>query len=211
MNDDTALAAVHARLEALERRCERFRRAGVLLLLGAVALGLLGQAPAPTPAGRTIEAETFIVRDRAGRARAALSIGVDDRPGLALADVRGKIRAWLTLTTDGAAELKFYDADEAVRLSVALDAGGTPRVLLSDRAGKARARLELGTEGAPTLSLHDRAEKVRAALSVDPADFAVMRITDAEGRALATMGVRAFGLPVFALTGRDGKVVWKAP
>jgi hypothetical protein len=33
MNDDTALAAVHARLEALERRCERFRRAGVLLLL----------------------------------------------------------------------------------------------------------------------------------------------------------------------------------
>ena len=210
--NDAALAALHARLAALERRQRRVQQAGVLLVIGLAALALVGQAPAPGPAGpKTVEAETFIVRDRAGRARAAMSIGLDDKPGIALADARGKIRLWLTVATDGAPEMKFYDIDEVVRASLSLDASGMPHLTLADKRGNARARLELGAEAAPSLALYDRADKVRASLAVDAADFAVMGITDNEGRARATMGVRAFGLPVFALTGRDGKMVWKAP
>ncbi|MBI2203520.1 MAG: hypothetical protein HYU41_06690 [Candidatus Rokubacteria bacterium] len=201
---------VVVRLEALEHRHRRLVRAGSVLLLGVVAVALIAQAPAPPPS-RTVEAETFILRDRAGRARAALSVGIDDRPGLALADTRQKIRAWMTLSPDGAPELRFYDADETLRSSLTLDTAGTPRFVLAEKSGKARARFELSTDGSPAFALLDKTEKPRAVLSVDAADVALVRLTDAEARAQATMGVRAFGLPAFTLTGRDGKVVWKAP
>src|SRR6185436_8324120 len=131
--DDIAL--IHLRLAALERRWQRLQRGGLALLTLVGAFGVLGQAPAPSPVGVTIEAETFIVRDRLGRARAALSLGSDNRPGLALADSRGKIRAWLTLTTAETPELRFYDADEVVRTSITIDTTGTPRVQLADKAG----------------------------------------------------------------------------
>jgi hypothetical protein len=196
------------RLESLERRQRYLARAGTVALLAVIAVALLGQAPQPP---KTVEAETFLVRDKDGVPRASLTVGVDGRVGFALADRRQKIRAWVTVTQEGAPELRFYDAAETLRAGLTLDPAGTPRFFMADKSGKARARFELGGDGAPTLRLLDGAEKDRAAIGVDGADFAVIRVADAEGRAQATMSVRPFGMPALALNGRDGKVVWKAP
>lgn len=206
------LAAMGERLTCLERENRRLKLGAMLFVVGISALAVMGQAPAPAPSPpRTIEAESFIVRDRSGQPRAALSVGTEDRPGLALADTRGKIRAWLSLGTEGAPELRLYDRDEAVRAQLRLDTGGSPRFELNDRVGKARVRADISPDGSSGFVLLDRADRVRASLSVDAGEFAEMRVGDAEARATVSMSARSFGRPLLVVTGRDKQVIWKAP
>ncbi|MBI4636376.1 MAG: hypothetical protein HY727_08500 [Candidatus Rokubacteria bacterium] len=201
------LPRVMERLERLEHQSRRLKAVGGLLVLSVLAVGLMGQA---VPQGRTVEAETFVVRDASGRPRAALALGKDDRPGLALADKSGKIRAWLNLETDGSPDLRFYDREEKVRAQLAVDAAGAPALSLTDATEHQRARLAVRADGAPRLLFYDKGDRVRALLGVEPDQSPLMVLTDeAQGR--ATLVVRSSGPPTLVITARDGKVLWRAP
>src|SRR2546430_7175631 len=65
---DERLEAVLRRVEDLEADVRRWRRAAMALVLSAVALTTLGAA---VPRGRVVEAQKFVLKDAAGRGRAA--------------------------------------------------------------------------------------------------------------------------------------------
>lgn len=84
-----ALEAIVERLERLEKRDLRLKRAGFCVLLFVSAVLLTGQARP----FRTMEAERFILRDADGKRRATLAVTADESVSLALGDSTGRVRA----------------------------------------------------------------------------------------------------------------------
>jgi len=99
------LSVLTQRLERLERQNQILTRAMVGLLL---FVGVLAFSAESLPAGRTIEAERFILRDSRGRARVTIGTpessgaAVDtpaDEPAIWISDERGIDR--VIVTTEG--------------------------------------------------------------------------------------------------------------
>jgi hypothetical protein len=145
--------AVIARLERLERQQRRWRGAAVAGALGLAALALMGQKPA----GRTVEAERFVLRDGAGRVRAELMMvdGTEQSVALRFKDADGMPR--LTVGTEnGAALLVLNEAGGKLRAGLVVLPHGAPGLNLYDGGGKPRAELSLNRDGAPALTFNDR-------------------------------------------------------
>ena len=70
--------SIAARVEKLEKQNWLFKRCGLLLLLSASALVVMGQARPP----RIIEAQTFILKDAKGYIRAELNTSTRARPAI---------------------------------------------------------------------------------------------------------------------------------
>jgi len=135
--------AIEARLERLERQQRRWRGVAGVACLGLVAVALMGQKPA----GRTVEAERFILRDAAGRTRAELMVEGEQ-----------------------SVALRFRDADSMPRLTVGTE-NGAAVVVVNEQSGKLRAGLVALPHGAPGLSLYDSTGKPRAELSLNRLEF----------------------------------------
>jgi hypothetical protein len=69
------LNGIVARLERVEKENRRLKQSGIVILLGACALVLMGQAQSH----RVLEAEKFVLLDNAGRHRAELAMGGAER------------------------------------------------------------------------------------------------------------------------------------
>ena len=147
--------AVVTRLERLERQQRRWRGLAITGALGLAALALMGQKPA----GRTVEAERFVLRDAAGRARAELLI-VDDK--------------------EQSVALRFKDADGMPRLTVGTE-NGAAVVVLNEQGGKLRAGLVALPHGAPGLNLYDSTGKPRAELSLNRDGAPALTFNDRDG------------------------------
>ena len=80
------LSGIIARLERVEKENRRLKGVGIVLLLGVCAVVLMGQAQA----GRTVEAERFILRDQDGKMRAELSAENPYESSLKFYDKDGK-------------------------------------------------------------------------------------------------------------------------
>ena len=144
--------AVLARLEHLERQQRRWRGAAVVGGLALVSLALMGQKPA----GRTVEAERFVLRDSAGRARAEL-VMVDGEQSVALRFKDGDGMPRLTLGTEnGAAVVVLNEAGGKLRAGLVALPHGAPGLNLYDGTGKPRAELSLTRDGSPALTFNDR-------------------------------------------------------
>src|SRR5262249_20631281 len=143
--------AILARLERLERQQRRWRAVALVGLLGFVALGLMGQKFA----GRTVEAERFILRDAAGRTRAELMVDGEQSVALRFKDADGMPR--LTVGTEnGAALIVLNEAGGKLRAGLVSLPHGAPGLNLYDTTGKPRAELSLNRDGAPALTFSDR-------------------------------------------------------
>ena len=68
---EPTLDALTTRLERLERESRRSKRAMLVVLVGTLALALMGQAP-PHRMPKSLEAEEFVLRDSRGQVRAVL-------------------------------------------------------------------------------------------------------------------------------------------
>lgn len=101
---DLTLESLADRLARLERQNRRLAAAAVLLVAVLAAAVCMGQVRAPN----VVEAESFVVRDAAGKARAALFLG-EEGPALALSDQNGKLRAALRVDNNGLASLAIFD------------------------------------------------------------------------------------------------------
>ncbi len=118
------LEQIQERLSKLERQNRRLKQAGAAALIAAASLLLMGQTsrtkPVQASQSNTVEASQFILKDKAGKVRAALSI--DESPG-----------------NSGAAQLVFYDVEGKQRVKLGSGnsyLGGTFQ--LADEKGKNR-------------------------------------------------------------------------
>lgn len=147
------LAAVVARLDKVERQDRKLRRAGIaVLVLAAAGLLMGGQA---MPKARTVEAESFVLKDGAGKIRAELNLR-KDMPVLVLYDENGKFRVMLDAFKDGPG-LILADENGKPRAALAVSKVG-PALILRDDNGKTRAGLDV-LENEPELHLDDETGK----------------------------------------------------
>jgi hypothetical protein len=185
------LAAVVARLDRLEKDNSELRRqnrrlkcagAGVLLL-GAIAL-LAGAGQA----GKTVEAERFVLRDGFGRQRAVLSLTKSaDDPSVALMlfDTDERPRAGLGVNKDGPG-LYFTDPNGKHRAVLSRNNDGIGLDLLDDR-GRPRAGLHV-TDVAAGLTLRDEAGAIRMQAGMDK-DLPTLMLNDEDGKLRAGLQV----------------------
>lgn len=104
MNDPT-LESLRARLDRLERHNRYLKLAGALLLTGMLVSGAMAQGFSPV-----VEAERLVLKDRAGRARAAFGLAGDGSPVLSFNDEDGMTRLLLGIV-NGEARLNVASRD----------------------------------------------------------------------------------------------------
>ena len=130
-------------------------------VFGVVLAGVLGFAGARWPRRRTVEAETFVVRDATGRRRAKFGISEDGGVRLRLYDESGVSCVSLAVTPTEGARLRFRDQQGALRAGLGVfpeDAG--VGVVLNDQAGNPRMTFSLVDSGAAELRILDENSKV---------------------------------------------------
>ena len=133
---EPTLDTLTTRLDRLERESRRSRRTALLVLVGAVATVLMGQA-APHRVPKSLEAEEFVLRDGRGQVRA--SLGVAQNPTATVLQIHGengKPRTRITVSSDGTSSLEVMDAGERVRVLLGVKDNGSPRIWLGSDSGK---------------------------------------------------------------------------
>ncbi|WP_406698276.1 hypothetical protein V5E97_05400 [Singulisphaera sp. Ch08] len=179
-------ARIEERLERLEeanararRECQRWRRGGLLALVGVTILAVGGAASKSWP---TIEAKEFILRDPDGLARATLALRPDGTPGLALFDKQGQVRLSLDLDLNDAPGVNLYGQDGAMRAAVAIRPDGTPGIGLFDKLRRPRLSLDLGMDEAAGVNVFGDGGLLRAALAIRPDGTPGLGLFDRQGQ-----------------------------
>ncbi len=142
------IACIEQRLHQAERRERRWRLGSAAIVIAATVIVAGGQATRT----RVVEAQTFVVRDAKGLARAQLGI-TDDEPGLSLFDSDGRLRVAVAVTADGPI-LSFFNGDGNPRAEVG-GRGDTAFMILRDSEGAPRAAMAIQADGSPSLYLLD--------------------------------------------------------
>jgi hypothetical protein len=133
---DPTLDDLTTRLERLERQGRRWKRTAFVVLLGAVALAVMGQAP-PHRLPKSLEAEEFVLRDSRGQVRASLGTAQGSNSTvLQFHGENGKPRTRITVASDGTSSLEVMDTGDHVRLLLGVRENGVPRIWLGNETGK---------------------------------------------------------------------------
>jgi hypothetical protein len=174
----TDQAAILQRLDRLERQNRWMKRGGAVLLVLVGAAALMGsQAPAKD---RTDDSNAFILRDRAGKERAGLTLAANgpvlrfldeggkerlrlgmfkDVPGFVFYDSRGKRQATLSAATEGV-RLFLYDADERPRAWLRMSKDDIGLHVLGEE-GRRHAGLQVDPDGTAVWN-HDKRGKIHS-------------------------------------------------
>jgi len=198
-----------SRIERLEAENRRLKRGALAFVLVAASVGLMGQttqrkrAPAPAPAPppapalpKNIEAESFVLKDAAGKARANLAMS-GTGPAFKLLDAKGSA---------------------LVTISMNDSAPGGPFVLLSDPQHHAGVTLSVLENAGSQLSLTGERPDVQAHMSV-ASDGPSLLISDQEGFSTSIGGaqvgrngqMKKTSAASIALYNKDHKVLWSQP
>jgi hypothetical protein len=133
---DPTLDDLTTRLERLERQGRRWKRTAFVVLLGAVALAVMGQAPQHR-LPKSLEAEEFVLRDSRGQVRASLGTAQGSNSTvLQFHGENGKPRTRITVASDGTSSLEVMDTGDHVRLLLGVRENGVPRIWLGNETGK---------------------------------------------------------------------------
>lgn len=119
----------------------------------------VGQDAKPRMTTDIVQAEAFIITDRAGVARAVLNASPDGIVALTLRDAQGRERVRLSTSATGESDVAVLAEDGSYR--VRLNPGG---LQLRDANGLPRAWLRLDRDGSPSLVLLDDQSVGRAVL-----------------------------------------------
>lgn len=198
-----------ARIERLEKQNRAFKRGALLCFFAIASIGLMGQtqhkttrAPAPSPAPaptlpKNIEAESFVLKDSAGRTRAELSMG-GTGPSFRLLDQSGSALVTMSLNDS---------------------APGGPFVLLSDPAHHAGLSMSVLQNAGSQLTLTGERPDIQVHLGV-AADGAALELTDQDGFS-TNIGngsqpskggqIKKTTAASITLFNKDRKVLWTEP
>jgi hypothetical protein len=182
-------ASLLRRVDQVEHEGRRLRRQATMLIVGVGALLGVGAAlvvgfgrggiPGITPG--VVEARSFVVRDPAHGARAALGIMPDGSLRLTLSDASGRARAKLGVLDDGSAALVFSDSAGTARAVLGVLGDGTTNLVLADSLGRGRTVLGLAVNGSSTLAFSDQGGATRAGLGVDARGSGTFSLTPTAG------------------------------
>ena len=151
------LAAVVTRLEKVERQNWWMKVGGIMVLLITSASLLMAQS---MPKATTVEAQTFVLRDSAGKQRAALYLSPEGGAALSFFDPAGVVRAALRVDGEGSPDLTLLDQAAKLRAVLRVERTGLPGLVFFDQAGKARATLYVVSDGSAVLQLSEKDERV---------------------------------------------------
>lgn len=154
--DAVAVETLAAEVRRLRRSAWAWRAAGLLALAWAVARPVGAVGPQGR-AGKAVEAERFVVRDRAGKVRAVL--GAWDEPVLGPGGI-GQAR-------DGLAGLRVYSGKVADEPTAEVTSGNGGRGIVTLKSDDGQALILANAEDEVAVSLVDRRATVRAQLGVD--------------------------------------------
>ena len=118
---EPSLAALHTRLDRLEREVSWWRRAGVAALACAGLAGAVAATVTTNP--DEVKTRRLVITDGEGRDRAIFTVDESDRTRLMLADREGATTADLTVTPGRSAALSVSRADAKAQLAASGDAG----------------------------------------------------------------------------------------
>jgi hypothetical protein len=170
------------------------------LLGGLVGSWLAAGGPASAeeapPSPHAVTAESFVLVDKQGKARATLSPSGKGEPRLEFLDKDQKPLAVFGLTDEGSPEMELHVKGGKANISL-LFKDGNPRVLLGDKEGRVDAVLS-ATPGEARLVFY-RKGKARASLDLNGLD-----LLDEAEHARASLRLRESGEPSFEMKDRDG-------
>jgi hypothetical protein len=204
---DQSHDSISSRIERLEQQNRRLKRGALACLLLFAGIGLMAQTkqraaaprarPPAVPRVRTVEAESFILKDSSGRVRAELSMS-GTGPSLKLKDEAGAALVTLALN-DGAPK--------------------GPMLLMSGPQRQAAFALSVLDGGGSQLSLTGERPDIQLRLGVTPEGTAV-ELTDKNGFT-TTLGngvqvtrngqVKNTSAAAIALYGKERRMLWSAP
>jgi hypothetical protein len=181
---DARLESMESRLqrlehanEALARRCRRWKQAAATALVGTLAVVITGAASLPG----LIEASQFVLRDKAGRMRAALTIRPDGTPGLGFFDEGGRPRLSFDISPKGESGVNIMDATGRPQAALAIRPDGTPGLGLFDPLGRVALSLDVDAMGRSGVNLYGEDGRLRAALAIRPDGTPGLGIFDGQG------------------------------
>jgi hypothetical protein len=186
--DDRDAGRVLRRLEQLEKSNEALsrsiRRMRLATLGAAASVGvlLLAGAAAVAPC---LEARNFVLRDVAGKMRAALAIRPDGTPGLGFFDESGRVRLSMDLGPTGPA-VNLMNGIGQPQAALAVRPDGLPGLAIFDESGHARLSLDVTETGAPLLHLYGKRGQLRAAMAIRPDGTPGLGFFDDEGQLRAS-------------------------
>lgn len=133
---DSSLDELTTRLERLERQGRRWKQTAFVVLLGAVGVVVMGQAPPHRPP-KSLEAEEFVLRDSRGQVRASLGTPPGSNATvLQFHGENGKPRTRITVASDGTSSFEVMDTGDHVRILLGVRDTGVPRIWLGNETGK---------------------------------------------------------------------------
>jgi hypothetical protein len=186
--------------EDIQRRLSRVENQNRILkwLAAAITVAVVGAGVlmGQTPPGRTIEANSFVLKDLDGNVRASLAM-VQGDPMLRLFDSAGRPRIVETVNLLGAS-VGLVDTAGKTRAALVATLVGDPSLTFADEEGKPRSVLAVAN-GAPGLALLDSARKTRVGLEVAATGIPDVWVADTDGKRRVVLGVAADGNPLVGL------------
>lgn len=186
------------RAQAETRRSLRRRTLTLWIVASSVFVGLpLGLAAQRAGTPRSIEAESFVLRDRSGKVKALWETTAEGMPRISLHDDQGLGRIEFLFRPDGTPAMHFRDADGRERLLLGIEANGV--AALGIMGGKGKERISLGTDAQGRLAMCFYDGSFKRVISLDANAAGMVRTRDRSGR----------GRPEGAASVLAGATVWR--
>ncbi|HEV3165760.1 MAG TPA: hypothetical protein VGZ22_17155, partial [Isosphaeraceae bacterium] len=155
--DELRVNLLAERVGQLESENRRWRRGGLLALVGAAVVMIGGSNNAQIP--KEVSAERLSVRDKNGKERIIMVVNGNDAPVMGFLDATGKELMDFNLDPSGIPIMSMRDINNVIRMVLKVGANGVPELALIDKDGKSRLILVSRTDGAPVVGLFDKDEK----------------------------------------------------
>jgi hypothetical protein len=202
------------RLEKLERQNRRMKQIGIVAVIIAASVLLMGQKAA---VNRTVEANSFILRDNSGKERAIW--GIEDNTGspvLVFFNANGKMGMQLMVDKYDSPQLALYNSPESIELSIPSElksqppfkqVGGLMAQLAFKRADDTQLTLKADRMGRLGLIMNGDVPGIEME-DKDGFQTVIGRTQTETTRTGETHQTSAASVILF---GKDKKVLWKAP
>ena len=192
------LAELEAATRRLERERRRWRIVGTVLTVGVGLIATAGAAMnEETP--KSVEAGEFVLRDKEGRARAALTIRPDGTPGLAFYDEKATTRMSLDLGADGGDDdtpgVNIYGREGELRAALTIRPDGTPGLGFFDKGRNPRLSLDMANDESTGVNIYGPGGVLRAAMAIRPDGTPGLGLFDEAGRVVQSVDIGADGTP----------------
>jgi hypothetical protein len=187
------------RLRALEISQKKMRWLTVGLFLTTILLA--GETVRGGRSGKTIEAESFVVRDKAGHVRGRFGLAGDGLPELMMFDEKGDLQVALHVYADDCSSLTFNSRNQT-RVQLDSTSEGSASFRMFDKSTQSHATMFMWGDGRTGLAFDHSKESVL--MGISPTQSAGIQVTDREGNQTGTLGGKSINAQTLGLVDYGG-------